>query len=96
MESQPLLLLVGLIVVGVLMFLPQFQARRRRDKQLAALEVGQEVMTIGGIIGKVSHIDTDENLARIEIAPGVEMQILLAAISKTRETDEPSATTDGS
>ena len=90
MDSQQIILLVIMAAVfGGMMFLPQFQARRRREKQMAALSVGDEVMTVGGIVGTLTEIDAEENLARLEVAPGVEIQILMAAISRPRESGKP-------
>ncbi len=81
--KQIVILIVGLVLLSVPMFLPQWQARRRRQKQMAKLHVGDEVMTVGGIIGKLTYFNTEENRARIEIAPGVGMQVVLTAISRT-------------
>jgi preprotein translocase subunit YajC len=64
------------------MFWPQWQARRRRQRQMAELRVGDEVMTVGGIIGKLTYFNADENRARIEIAPEVEIRVVVAAISR--------------
>ena len=84
MENQQIaFLVIGLILLSVFMFLPQWQARRRRQKQMNALHTGDKVMTIGGIIGKLTFLNTEEERARIEIAPGVEMDIVLTAISRT-------------
>ena len=84
METQQVFVLaLGLILIGALMFWPQWQARRKRQKQMAELRVGDEVMTVGGIIGKLTYFNADEDRARIEIAPEVEMQVVLAAISRT-------------
>ena len=84
METQQIVVLaVGLVLISALMFWPQWQARRRRQKQMAELSVGDEVMTVGGIIGKLTYLNADENRAGIEIAPGVEIQVVLAAISRT-------------
>ena len=80
--QQVVVLAVGLVLISVLMFWPQWQARRRRQKQMAELRVGDEVMTVGGIIGKLTYYNADENRARIEIASGVEIQVVLAAISR--------------
>jgi preprotein translocase subunit YajC len=83
MSQQIVFLIVGVIVIGVLMFWPQWQARKRRQKQMAKMNVGDEVMTVGGIIGKLTYLNAEEDRARIEIAPGVEIQVILAAISRT-------------
>ena len=86
MESQQTYILIGLVVLSVLMFLPQWQARRRRQKQIRAMQVGDEVMTVGGIIGKLTYLDTEENRARVEIAPGVEITLVTAGISRPVES----------
>ena len=84
MDTQQIVIFViGLVLLGAFMFWPQWQARRRRQKQMAALHVGDEIMTIGGIIGKLTYFNAEENRARIEIAPGVEMRVVLTAISRT-------------
>ncbi len=82
-SHQIVILVISLVTLGAFMFWPQYQARRRRQKQLAELSVGDEVVTIGGIIGKLTYLSTEEDRARIEIAPGVEMQVVLAAVSRT-------------
>lgn len=83
METQQVVVLaIGLVLLSVLMFWPQWQARRRRQKQMSELQVGDEVMTVGGIIGKLTYYNAEENRARIEIAPGVEIRVVLAAISR--------------
>lgn len=88
MDPQILITVGGIAVLLVLMVLPQWQARRRRQKQMKAMGVGSEVMTVGGIIGKITYLDKDENRARIEIAPGVEIQVVLNAISQPIEPPE--------
>jgi preprotein translocase subunit YajC len=86
MGTQQLYILIGLVVLSVFMFLPQWQARRRRKQQMNALQVGDQVMTVGGIIGKLTHLDTEENRARVEIAPGVEITLVVAGISRQIES----------
>lgn len=88
METQPtVMLVIGLVLLIVFMFLPQWQARRRRKKQMAEMRVGDEVMTVGGIIGKLTYFNAEENRARVEIAPGVKIQIVVSGISRPmRET----------
>ncbi len=84
METQQIVILaVGLVLLSVFMFLPQWQARRRRQKQMSQLQVGEKVMTIGGIIGTLTYFDADEERARIEVAPEVEIEIVSSAISRT-------------
>jgi preprotein translocase subunit YajC len=80
--DQTFILIAGAVLLIALMFLPQWQSRRRREKQLAEMRPGSEIMTIGGIIGKLTYINTEENRAHIEIAPGVEIQVIINAIGQ--------------
>ena len=86
MGTQQLYILIGLVVLSVFMFLPQWQARRRRQQQMNAMQVGDQVMTVGGIIGTLTHLDAEENRARVEIAPGVEITLVIAGISRSIES----------
>lgn len=84
MDNQQIVIFIfGLVALGALMFWPQYQARRRKQKRMATLSVGDEVMTVGGIIGKLTYLNTEEDRARIEIAPGIEMQVVVDAIGRT-------------
>jgi len=81
METQQIVtLIIGVVLLGVLMFLPRWQAQRRRQQQIGALEVGNRVLTVGGIIGKLTYLNAEEDRARLEIAPAVEIEVLLGAI----------------
>ena len=83
LETQQIVIFaIGLVLLSVLMFLPQWKSRRRRKKQMSQLHVGDKVMTVGGIIGKLTYFNAEEERARIEIAPGVEIDIVSNAISR--------------
>lgn len=83
MDQQGVIMIVAVVLLIGLMLWQQWQARRRRQRRLAAMHIGDEVMTVGGIIGELTHMDPDADRARIEIAPGVEVRVVLAAISRT-------------
>ncbi|MCP4543939.1 MAG: preprotein translocase subunit YajC [Chloroflexi bacterium] len=82
MESQQTYILIGLVVLSALMFLPQWQARRRRQKQVSALQVGDRIMTVSGVLGKLTYYDAEENRARVEIAPGIEITMVTNGVSR--------------
>jgi preprotein translocase subunit YajC len=94
--NQTIIMIVGIALLMVLMVLPQWQARRRQKKQMESIQTGSEIITIGGIIGKVTYIDRDENRARIEVSPGVEIEFLASAISRPSEPTESSKEPDDS
>jgi len=66
--SNGMILLVQIAaIIGVMYFLfirPQAQARRKAEQMLAALKKGDEIMTAGGIVGKVR--DIKESLITVE------------------------------
>ncbi|MES1259039.1 MAG: preprotein translocase subunit YajC, partial [Gemmatimonadota bacterium] len=71
MNQQQLMLLVIQIgaIVAVMYFLfirPQAKARKQAEAMLAGIKKGDEVMTAGGIIGKVRDVKD----ARITIETG--------------------------
>ena len=47
---------------------------------LSALQKGDEVITAGGIVGKIAKLD--DQYAAVEIAPNVEINVQRAAISQ--------------
>ncbi len=68
-------------LVWVVVVLPQNRARKTQERILEELKPGEQIVTVGGIIGKLTYLNRDEDLARIEVAPGVEIRIIPAAIS---------------
>jgi preprotein translocase subunit YajC len=70
-----------LLLIWIVVVLPQNRARKTQQQVVADLKVGDDVVTVGGIIGKLTYLNQDEDMARIEIAKGVEIRIIPAAIS---------------
>lgn len=75
-------LLFPLLVLGlmwVLIVRPQQQRVRRQREVVRTLEVGDEVVTAGGVIGRVVELDSDE--VWLEVAPGVTLRFLRLAVN---------------
>ena len=68
------------------------QATARRAL-IAALKVGDEVITAGGIYGTIVAI-SDDDVLTVQVAPGVELQIAREAIARRRGDDVPEPTVD--
>jgi preprotein translocase subunit YajC len=87
------LLLIPLILVGMYLLLlrPQQQRVRRQRELVMSIDVGDEVVTAGGMIGRVIELSDDR--AWIEVADDVVIEILRIAI--TRKTESPRVTDDG-
>lgn len=81
----PVLILTVIALVfllfWVLVALPQRRARSTQEDIIKNLKVGEQVVTVGGIVGKLTHLNLEKDVARLEIAPGVEVRVIPAAIS---------------
>jgi preprotein translocase subunit YajC len=76
-------LLAPLVILGlmwVLLILPQQRRMRQHQAVIASLQVGDEVVTAGGVYGTITSVD-DDTLA-VEVAPGVVLRILRSAVSQ--------------
>jgi preprotein translocase subunit YajC len=82
----PLVLLGG--VFYFLLLRPNRTRQRQQQSLLKSLQVGDEVMTAGGIFGTLKDIDEEDDIVTVEIAPGTEVRMLRRAISQ-RMVDEP-------
>lgn len=69
------------LLIWIVVVLPQNRARKVQQEVVSDLKVGDQIVTVGGIIGKLTYLNTSEDMARIEISNGVEMRIIPAAIS---------------
>lgn len=82
MNQQLILLLVVMAALFyLLIYRPQARAKRQREELDRSLEVGREVVTIGGLHGEIVAIDAET--ADVEIADGVVVTFERRAISAT-------------
>ncbi len=81
-QGDPLLSLlfpIGLIVLlYFLMIRPQVKRQKEHKKMVDALAKGDEVATIGGLLGRIT--DLGENFLMLEIAEGVSVKIRRNAV----------------
>jgi preprotein translocase subunit YajC len=85
-----LLLLFG--VVYFLMIRPQQKRRREAQSMQSSLGAGDRIVTIGGLHGTVMSID--DNIATLEIAPGVTVQFARQAIARVLPREDADAVAD--
>ena len=74
----PLILLV--VIFYFLLIRPQQKRTKEHKKLLVDLNKGDEVLTNGGIVGKIS--DLDDNFISLEIAPSIKVKMQKQAISQ--------------
>lgn len=81
-QSNPMIgLLLPLAFIGVMFFLmirPQMKRQKEHRLLLSKLAKGDEVITNGGIAGRVD--DLGENFITVEIADGVRVKLQKTAI----------------
>ena len=86
MEQSPtffdptLFLLFGfMILIYFLMIRPENKRRKTHQEMLASIELGEEIVTAGGILGKVSKI-TDQYL-ELSISENTKIKVQKTSIS---------------
>ncbi len=77
MTFLPMIAIV--VVFYFLLIRPQQKRAKETKAMLQALQKGDEVVTAGGIVGKISKLS--EAYADVEIAPNVEVTVQRSAIS---------------
>jgi preprotein translocase subunit YajC len=80
-------LLVGILpwvlifaIFYVLMIRPQQQKAKQHQTSIAAIKKGDEVITGGGIRGRVTKVNDEE--VEVEIAQGVKIRVIKSTISQ--------------
>ncbi len=76
--------LLPLVLIFVLFYFllirPQQKRKKEHKNMLAAMKVGDEVATNGGLLGKVTNLD--DNLVMLNVATGVNFQVQRHAIAQ--------------
>ncbi len=74
-----LILPIGLVVLFYFFLIrPQSKRQKEHRKMVDDLQKGEEVLTSGGILGKITNIN--DNFVSLEIAKGVSLQIQKSAV----------------
>jgi preprotein translocase subunit YajC len=71
-------LILMFVVLYFIMIRPQMKRQKEHKAMVDALAKGDEVVTSGGVLGKVSKIG--DTFVGLEIAQGVEIQIQRSAV----------------
>ena len=92
-QSEPasaLVTLAPLLLIFVAMYFLMIRPQRRRMMQqrqlLESLEVGDEVVTVGGMLGVIREID-DEFLT-LEVSPGTQVRVIRSAVARKLVFDD--------
>jgi preprotein translocase subunit YajC len=66
------------VVLYFVMIRPQMKRQKEHKTMIEALAKGDEVVTSGGVLGKVSKLG--DNFLHVEVANGVELQVQRSAV----------------
>ena len=83
----PLILIFG--IMYFLLIRPQQKKMKEHQAMVAAVRRGDQVVTQGGLIGKVSKVKEGDNEIEVEIAEGVKVRVVKSTIAQVLNKTEP-------
>lgn len=88
-QTNPIMSFLPLIIIFALFYLflirPQSKRQKEHREMVAALEKGQEIVTGGGVLGKVT--DVRPSWVTVEVAEGIELKIQKSTITALMPKD---------
>jgi preprotein translocase subunit YajC len=88
--AQLIIIVAMFALLWLFLIRPQRQRAQQHRELLTRVNVGDEILTIGGLYGTVLGIDEDDDL-RIEIAPGTEVRVARRAVAAVVPPDDETA-----
>ena len=82
----PLALVI--VIFYFLVIRPQQKKLKKHHNMVNNLQKGDEVVTAGGIFGKVSKLEADTGILLVEIAPTVQVKIKRETVSQVIEAEK--------
>lgn len=87
-----ILLVFGFALMYLLVVLPQRRRAAAHARMVAQVGVGAEVVTIGGIYGRVTAVGADD--VTLEVSPGTHVRVAKRAIAGVEEPGADDASTE--
>ncbi|MDA0722046.1 MAG: preprotein translocase subunit YajC [Proteobacteria bacterium] len=88
-------LVMLLLIFGIMYFLlirPQQKRVKEHTAMLAALRRGDQVVTQGGVVGKIAKVKDEVGEVDVEIASGVIVRVMKPTIVSVLNKTEPTKT----
>jgi preprotein translocase subunit YajC len=76
-----------ILVFWFIVIRPEKRQRKAREAMLESLKKGDEVVTSGGIHGKVTHVK--DEVITVQVADGVRLRFALSAVQTRAGDEEP-------
>ena len=80
MAFLPFILII--VVLYLLMIRPQAKKQKEKQRMLKDLQPGDEILTIGGIIGKIEGVKEKENILIIRVSKDVKLNLSRSAVAE--------------
>jgi len=81
-EYATLIMMVGFVVIFYFMlWRPQSKRRKEQQALISGLAKGDEVVTAGGIVGRIAKVEDD--FVKLQISNNVELRVQKSAIGAT-------------
>lgn len=93
MEGNAIAQFIPLILIFAIMYFllirPQQKKMKQHQNMVSALRRGDQVVTQGGLIGKVTKVKEEGNEIEVEIAEGVKVRVVQNTIAQVLNKTEP-------
>lgn len=90
--GQLIVLVAMFALLWVFLIMPQRRRAAAQRELLASVQVGDEILTVGGLIGRVRSAH-DEELV-LEIAPGTEVRVARRSVAGVLDPEAVAAEQD--
>ena len=84
------IIIIAFALLWLIVVRPQRKRQSQQQRIVSELQVGDEVLTAGGVYGRVTRLDEDD--VHVEIAPKVEVRLArraIAAVLTEHEAPQP-------
>ncbi len=86
---------VPIVLIFAIMYFLMIRPQQKKVKQhrtmVEALRRGDQVVTAGGLIGKVTKVEDGKSEVEVELAPNVRVRVVRSTISQVVSKTEPVA-----
>ncbi|MBO9444643.1 preprotein translocase subunit YajC [Ruegeria sp. R14_0] len=93
MEGGAIAQFLPLILIFAIMYFllirPQQKKMKEHQAMVEAVRRGDQIVTQGGLIGKVAKVKEGENEIEVEIAEGVKVRVVKSTIAQVLNKTEP-------
>lgn len=88
-SGNNMLIIMVLVFVAMyfLLIAPQKKKQKQHDQMIKSLETGDEIITIGGLYGKITN--QDEKTYTIKVDDGTKIKILKTAVGQKIQAEKP-------